>query len=76
LSKKRVAEFRDIVKAKIQQKSIKSMTSDRGIEEDLEDTAEGLKRAAKKAKHITEEETQKTKHRIEEAAEEAKDKAD
>ena len=54
-------------------KSIKSMT---GIEEDLEDTAKGLKRAAKKAKHRTEEETQKTKHRIEETAEEAKDKAD
>ena len=50
------------------------MTSDRGIEEDL-DTAEGLKRAAKKAKHRFEEEEQKAKHRIEEAAEEAKDKA-
>ena len=57
-------------------KSIKSMTSDRGIEEDLEDTAEGLKRAAKKAKHRFEEEELKAKHRIEEAAEEAKDKAD
>jgi thymidylate kinase len=43
------------------------MTSDRGIEEDLEDTAEGLKRAAKKAKHRFEEEEQKAKHRIEEA---------
>jgi vacuolar-type H+-ATPase subunit E/Vma4 len=52
------------------------MTSDRGIEEDLEDTVEGLKRAAKKAKHRFEEEELKAKHRIEEAAEEAKDKAD
>jgi hypothetical protein len=51
------------------------MTSDRGIEEDLEDTAEGLKRATKKSKHRFEEESEKAKHRIEEAAE-AKDKAD
>ena len=51
------------------------MTSDRGIEEDLED-AEGLKRAAKKVKHRFEEEELKTRHRIEETAEEAQDKAD
>jgi hypothetical protein len=52
------------------------MTSDRGIEEDLEDAAEGLKRAAKKVKHRFEEEELKARHRIEEAAEEAQDKAD